>query len=417
MQRKRLLITIGAVLVALLIVSAAISIVTFRFLNLFSGYRPPPTPPELRQARIVTGEGFLARTQFLRTRQSLLATIEQSDIGTIEDIAVGEFDPLPGLDVVVAGRYGAVIVDRHGSRQSVVGYDFEMEEHKLGPFTSDGARRMLGDIQIVDIEGDGVSEYLGTGSIDGVAVFDHQGKRLWSIASPDDYDASVRNVTIGDLNGDGIAEFVGSRNGIEAFDRSGKTIWRQQLQFSPSHLAVVDVDGDGKNEIVTGDGNLTIRDANGKELRSVELPVYPSSFSLCRRPDQKVPNLIEVEHGYLWLIDFTGGTVAKFPAPLSTFDDPHQEPLVGTITTSAYRAKGVWLKLQPDQPEYLAVVTQFAGLKRSVLYVYSGTGALVYQEILPEQSTSIAVLPSEKSGEAGRLLVGGAETLWSYSAK
>ena len=90
---------------------------------------------------------------------------------------------------------------------------------------------------------------------------------------------------------------------------------------------------------------------------------------------------------------------------------------MGSRETSVYAAKGVWVKLNDDQPELLAVVTRFAAIDRSVLYVYSDDGKLVYQEVLPEESSSIAVLSKDDGRGGQELLVGGSETVWRYSAR
>ncbi|GEM_PF-1545757 len=417
MKRKSLLIIIGSILAVLLVMVGGSAFLIYRALKPILSHRRP-TPPELVEPRIITGAGFLTRSQFAQISEAGVAVVDPDFIGTIEEMRVGEFDPHPGIDIVLAGGAGSLVLDRTGQKQASVKYDFGLKQVKLGPFSSSVPRLSVGEMKIIDIEGDGVCEYLGNGGSDLAVVFNHRGERLWSLPWSNDRSRSFEEMTAGDLNGDGVAEFVAGGNGIEVFDRDGKRLWQQPLEFGPSQLAVVDVDGDGKNEIVSAGAEITIRDAAGKELRSVEVEGYLGTISLCSRPGQKIPSLLDVEEGYISLIDFDGKTVSIFGAPLTEFHDPHEDfEGMGLTNTSVYRAKAVWVKLQADKPEYLAVVTEFAVLDRSVLYVYSAAGELVYQEVLPERSTSLAVLPAEDSNAPGGLLVAGSNTLWRYVAK
>jgi hypothetical protein len=340
------------------------------------------------------------------------------DIGSINDIAVRKLDPESGLRIVIAGRWGAMTVDRNGLKQSQIRYDLETEQVRLGPFRRTKTDRMIGDIQIVDIDGDDGYEYLARGSFDGADLFDQQGRRLWSYPKSDKEKISLQNVTVGDLNGDGQVEFIVSSDGIEAFDRYGKQLWRRPAEYGPSQIEVVDTDGSGKKKIVSTGYELEIRDESGNKIKSVDTPAgYIRDFSLCTMPNKKAPTILAVKDGYLWLIGFDGNAVAKLDAPLSEFPDVVEKTPRGEFETSVYKAKGVWVKLVKDQLEYLAAVTKFAALDRSVLYVYTPSGKLVYQEVLPEQCASIAVLPPENETGSQEFLVGGERTIWRYKAK
>ncbi len=50
------------------------------------GYKPPPTPAQLKEARVVAGSGFLSRSVFIET--GLLKA--NQDIGDINDVKVDE---------------------------------------------------------------------------------------------------------------------------------------------------------------------------------------------------------------------------------------------------------------------------------------------------------------------------------------
>jgi hypothetical protein len=56
--------------------------------------------------------------------------------------------------------------------KSQVQYEFEVEKTKIGVFDAESIRAMLGDVEVIDIEGDGTCEYLARVGLDGAAVFD-----------------------------------------------------------------------------------------------------------------------------------------------------------------------------------------------------------------------------------------------------
>ena len=374
-------------------------------------------PPALEKPRIVTGASFLAHSEFFRTKTGLFDEALGRGMGDISDIAVGELDPHPGIDIVIAGCEGATILDHNGTWQSEVRYKFQIGRKKRGPFESTQTYSSLGDMQIVDLKGDGMCEYLARGGVDGAAIFDHQGNLLWSYGRYTKEKTSIHDMTVGDLDGDSVSEFVVSWEGLEAFDMHGNRIWERPARFEPSQIEIVDTDGDGKKKIVSIGSELTIRDASGEELKSIDSPAgYVGKFSLCTPPSTNIPNILAVNDGRLWLLDFTGQVVANFDAPLSDFPDVVQTTPFGAFGTSVYKAKGAWIRLTEAQPEYLAVIAYFVALNRSMLYVYEPSGKIVYQEILPEECTSIAVLPTDRKDGVQELLVGGSKTIWRYKA-
>lgn len=248
MGRRKVILISSLIVLGFISLAIPIGLFVYRLLSnpLFT-HRPPPTPPQLKQDRVVLGDSFLLRSQFVETGNGLLEeALKGPGIGSINDIAIRKFDPQSGLRIVIAGHRGAMIVDRNGLKQSQIRYDLETEQVRLGPFRRTKTDRMIGDIQIVDIDGDGGYEYLARGSFDGAALFDQQGRRLWSYPKSDKEKISLQNVTVGDLNGDGQAEFIVSSSGIEAFDRLGKQLWRRPAEYGPSQIEVVDTDGSGK---------------------------------------------------------------------------------------------------------------------------------------------------------------------------
>ena len=420
MRRKKLLTWLIIIACVLLLGLVLLGWIIYSFFKPFFAYQPPETPAELRTPRIVVGPEFLSRREFLPASGMFDAA---KGIGQIEDISVGELDTHSGLDIVIAGRYGAMIVDRNGAKQSQVQYEFEIEREKIAGFDTQSFATSLGDVQVIDIERDGTCEYLARGGIDGAAVFDHQGKRLWSYGKFTKEKTSIDDLAVGDINGDGVSEFIAAWNGLELFDRHGSKGWMQPWERSVHQVEVVDVDGDRKNEIIHSSGTgLVIREGQGEIVKEVEMPFYLGQFQLCAMPGKEERlHILAFAEDNVWLIDFDGNVVNKFAAPLGRFKNPRKasnddyDILFGE--TSVYKAQGVWVKLKEAQPSFLAVVTEFAAIDRSVLYIYSNEGKLVYQEVLPEQCSSIAVLSLEEGRDAQELLVGGSETVWRYSGR
>lgn len=424
-------ISIGGVLILI----GASSWLLYRFLvaPLFALTEPPP---ELEQARVVVGADFLSRTDFYKPDEKASwfdfgdPDKLKSNLDSVEDMAVGELDGQPGLDIGLAGRFGVTLLDTHGQMKKRITYQFEKGNVKVGPFDMEREKSTFFDIRILDVESDGRCEILASG-LDGVTVFDHRGRVLLSRGERLEGKQSIREIAAGDIDGDGVLEFVAGwgydPSSIELFDRFGNNRWKLQEEFLPGPFEIVDVDGDGKREIVEDDGrNLKIRDAQGTVINNPEMPVYLWHICLIQKPGgNSPPQNLAVRDGSLWLIDLDGKNYSKSDAPLSSIklEKPRKLPTspgapeVFDETEDVYRAKGVWIKLKKDQPEYLAVLGTFAAINRALLYVYDYTGKLVYHEILPEGCSDIAVLKSEGDSGPDAVLVGGETTVWRYTAR
>lgn len=432
---KRRLVVFSVLFGCAVVLLAGVVVYKFVVAPFFVGREPPP---ELRETKIIIGADFLTKSEFHHASKSspwgdlLNPDKLKNRLDSIGDVATGQLDGKPGLDIGLVGRFGVTLLDTKGAVKERIDYQFEKETITLGPFKSERQRDSFRTMRLVDVEGDGVFEVLGCDGLDGAVLFNHQGQVLFSRGQYKEGEASIQGVAAGDVDGDGALEFVASWGyepwtGVELFDRYGNSRWRREEEFMTGQLEVVDVNGDGQAEIVQEDGlRLRIRNAQGEVINQVGMPVYLWHLSLCARPDgQGPPQNLAVREGSLWLIDLDGKAFSKFSAPLSEIklEKPREMAMPGTSdplvfdTEQVYRAKGVWVRLKNDQPKYLAVVANFSVLDRSLFYVYDERGELVYHEILPEQCKAVVTLPPEDEGGSEAVLVSGGKTIWRYTPR
>lgn len=327
---------------------------------------------QLPQPGVLQGKGVLSSRPFLQDPR----------LGAVTDIRTGKLTLDPRVTLGVAGSQGAAFVDAQGAVQSWVS------------FSSGGER-----VSFVDVEGDGVTEFLRRGSWSTpAALMDHQGKTLWTYGgSP-----GVDDAAGGDFNADGRLEFAVGFNGgggVHLVDSQGKRLWKQS-DANVWHVEAVDVDGDGTPEILHSNarGVMTIRDATGATVSTAQPPAYFSQFSLCPWPDRKSPLYpLFSEQNTIWLLDYSG-------SPRLQLNAPHCGNLGSAV--------GAPVKLDRSRPHYLAVAVAFRQAARSLLYVYDDQGSLLYQEVLAGQCGAVAALPQADGSEA--LLVGGEGEVLRY---
>ncbi len=415
MQRKTIAILVTLIVVPILVVLGGLGFLVWRIYKILPG--APPTPTQLKQPRVVVGANFLSKKPFVEA--SFLGEITEKDsIGEFHDISVGEWDDAPGLDVVIAGSEGAFWVDLNGKKKKKV--LFQLSDDKSDPLAKEVM--ILGATEIVDLESDGKCEFLARGSLDGAALWDHQGKRLWRSEERKEEEGFLSNVTVGDLNGDGVAEIVVSWEGIRVFDKAGRQLARRDDEYSDSQIEVVDYDGDGANEIISLSSMMTFRDKTGEVTNKNSLPDfigYLGDFSLLKRPSDKQPLLLIFYEGDLLLLNLKGEVVTKIKAPLSEFDDTvhHTIDDEKTYGTSVYKSEGKFVKITQDNAEFLAVISNFAGIDRAVFDVFDSNGTLMYQEVLPEKCSAVATIPIMANGTQQAILVGCDDIVWSYQIK
>ncbi|MBM3122932.1 MAG: VCBS repeat-containing protein, partial [Chloroflexi bacterium] len=311
----------------------------------------PPRPAELDEPGVLLGEGFLAKRSL----------VQDESLGWITDIRAGELDPAPGPEIGIAGKRGALFLDDGGAVKAKV------------PFMA-----RAGHVDIIDVEGDGVCEFMNRGGSDGVAsLIPHSGRITWIYGGEP---GGVMDMAAGDVDGDGRPEFAvgfGGGSGVHLLDADGARLWTR-LDGNVWQVGMVDVEGRGHPQILHSNarGRLLVRDAKGDLAIQSDPDVYVGSFSLSTWPVHgDRPLVITAGEKTLWLLTPGGATVATLEAPHCLH------------WARVWAAPAV---LRPDEPSYLAVVATFALWQRSLLYVYEPGGGLVYQETLEGVCQAVA---------------------------
>jgi len=330
---------------------------------------------------ILTGENFISKSIF----------VESKKIGRVRDIVKGELNSKPGAEIGIAWdaynqNGGAVFCDEKGEIKSTIAF-----------------RQKANKPKIVDVEQDGICEFLSRGGWAGnVILFNHSGKTVWFYQRGK---RAVNYTASGDIDGDGELEFALSFNGsggVRLLDSNGELIWKKK-DSNARHVEIADINQDGNLEIISSNsrGSIKIRDKDGNILSDVKPAIYFSKFAICRWPSSKDREYIITSRKdeKVYILDFNGKTIAKYNAPK-------------TLTTRNICAASV--RLIKGKPHYLAVLIMLrASWHRSILYLYDEQDNIVYQEIIPDMCKSMCVLETDRSGSQ-KILIGGTGKVWQY---
>lgn len=340
--------------------------------------REPEMPADLKKPRVIAGDGFVMSN----------TVYGHGDLKEITSIVRGNLDGAASDEIGVASPEGAAILDKDFAEKSYVRY-----------FTPSRW------VDVVDVEGDGVCEYLNRGGYGSYAsLIDHNGKPLFNFA-----DIGVFGSAYGDVDGDGKLEFAVACGGamqsaITLFDSRGKKRWSVPEMYV-SEVLMADTDGDGRPEVVYIDpyGKIVVVNAARKVVSREKPDVeFTRAISLVPWPTRSDPKRILAPSGAkLFIIGFDAKTIATVDAP--------------GLDKEVWDCLATYVRLEKGEPDYLAVIASYDGWNRAVLYVYDHEKKLVYEEVtLGTHKSILAVLRGNAGAES--LLLGSNEWLWRYDA-
>lgn len=328
--------------------------------------------------RISVGSELLQKEQFIANDK----LVEVMSISVNKDKSDGN------EKIIIIGERGAFFVTPNG---------------EPGPFVS--FDRRVGETFPVDVEGNGVLEFMNRGGgWQPVSLLDSNGRTQWIYPKRDSkLGDAADEMASGDLDGDGILEFVVGMNGsggLHVLNAKGQELWKREAGNVFS-VEIVDINKDGSPEILhsdTGQG-IVIRKANGDKIGTIK--TSHGDFSLLNQNNTDSEPLIVYDSDKLQLIDLKGNVKKYFDLP----GGGHTPK--GTI---------VYFNGHNNPPYYAFIRTIQATGQRSDLTVFDSNGNLVYHEIFKASYLAIAPLPDKGKG-SDSMLIGENSRVWLYRMK
>jgi hypothetical protein len=426
-------------------------------------------PLVIREPKTLIGDGLFSKAEVFKQSETTLGDIFYGSISEVNDakreIAAASkvdkatfgysdahYDTKTG-DLTLLGKFGVQTIDRDGKLKQEMLLEPEVTIIKIFGFEQRQYKNDFQNFKIIDLENDGKLEFLAWGGLGGISVFNNLGKKIFSrnkmeidvsvIWDQEKMDAerqkhpSVNAAAAGDLDGDGIKEIIYTTSNDEmiAIDKTGKEIWKQTTDVPGDDLWTFDLEGDSRSKIVeVFFSKPVIRDANG----NVEKEINKDSRSVAgvlvgEGENKKTLQFAGISDNQVYVFDESDRTILDGEAPLSEIprerkaEIPQSTPIDlgnGTIvrpeavspeddSDNAYGGKFARFNLKKGEANYLAAAASYWEYDRSILYVYSPDGKLVYHEILPEECRSIILVPNENGSDD--LLIVGKDTVWRYN--
>jgi hypothetical protein len=349
----------------------------------------------------------------------------------IDAIEFGNLDGAAGNEIGILNQFGVTYLLPNGTLKEEKIFDryiwrFKVgrgEQFKRGIYTT-----MAPMYEFVDVEGDGVTEYFPRFDDVGTAfvLMNFDGTLRWFY--PFSWGWGGYHAASGDLNNDGLSDFVICRSQtFVALNSDGSVLWTHELggeeskrkddtpKMYISALHVMDSMGDSTPEVVAVAGpmrwedRLLIFDAAGNLSQQNDLPVRLGN-------DVTVIAREQGKHAPLVL-------ASDYDQPRTVLMSIPDCEVVQTFPTrGTFEAVGSYVSLSSQERHF--VFTQNRGLParrdlssvHSEMYLFSSDGKVMYRETLPGLVFAIETIPIGDDSEAFLLVQSGEPArLWKYS--
>jgi hypothetical protein len=402
-RTRNILIIVGIVV---LIVFGFVGYGIYSLYSFFSQVREftnREIPAELKETGVLKGADFLTKSEFFKLKETgFTETIgkgaaakdekeRQKIINSNTAKGIFGFDDIKicGEEIVAVGKFGAQVFDLNGNFKQEILFEPNQTKIKVGWYEQNHYKNDLDNLQIIDLENDGRCEFFSFGLTQGMVVYGNQGNIIWKYGENEitdlfekrdiDKEIYVTEATVGDLDGDGAAEYIVARrnDGIRVFDRNGGEKWFQPEEFPTASMKVLDIDGDGKNELLEYGGKSKIRDASGNVIRELKGGSSNNAVLFVEDKDKRKTLIFcNIYQNKFTCEDENDQKIIESEAPLS--DIPKKNPKKVEVPgypemsymddkESVSYPKAVLVSLRKDKPKYLAVVASFIGIPRAVL--------------------------------------------------
>ncbi|HTA77199.1 MAG TPA: hypothetical protein VK791_08575, partial [bacterium] len=243
---------------------------------------------------------------------------------------------------------------------------------------------------------------LNTGSWTSPAsLFDSNGNVKWSYSTDGNIDDTCACYN---LLGDNKTEFLVGFNGgggIHLLDANGRKVW-DVSEKNVWHIEAQDLNEDGKIKIVhsNADGKLVVRSPEGNVVVIYNPPVFVTDFTLTDWINENGPTAIVFPDQTKYMF----WSISK-SAPVTEWESGFK------LKTGKTRAQ--WVVWNPDSGKSLALLTTYVLSHEALLTIYSETGEMQYQEVLPEGCEGLGVADGPTPG-SHVLLLGMEDKVFEY---
>ena len=352
--------------------------------------KPADPPNELARIDTTVAGAYIGQDFLMKT-----LVFNDSHLGPITDIRIGDLSAEPGTEIGLCGPASAYYLDNDFSIIK------KIEFEKTAAMKS---KSWYGaDYQFIDIDNDNVMEYLSKGrSAVEPELLNHDGSVKWQ-GNLQNYHIEVGNVT-----GDSDIEFIvnAGQSGLVVLNKDGEEI-KKIARKSPFSFRLFDLDKDGIDEIwdlEDYDGVFSI-DADGNRLKSLS-NLFGRGFSTKnfdnfifeKFPGSDEHKLFAINSNTIYVFDLDGKQEKSLPA--------------NEIRSIAGQVEHGTIHFTNESEYLVMIITPLSSFKKSQLMIYDADGQIVFYEILPESCKSMAILKNDDKSES--LLIGGNGKVWKY---